>query len=189
MTLDEVITRFYTSSVQYEEPRIVARQSVKASAVLLPLTEENGLAALLLCKRSAYLKHHPSQLCFPGGKAEPHDVSLQMTAIRETQEELGIAAHHITPIGTLNKHITLTGFNIFPVVATLSPHAQWHTDSAEVEKAFTITINDLANPENWQTYSLQLAGKTRQLPGYITPHGLLWGATASLVKNFITLLK
>ncbi|CAM3953795.1 NUDIX hydrolase [Pseudoalteromonas byunsanensis] len=189
MTLDEVITRFYTSSVQNKEPRIIARQSVKTSAVLLPLTEDDGLAALLFCKRAAYLKHHPSQLCFPGGKAEPHDTSLKMTAIRETQEELGISPHHITPIGTLNKHVTLTGFNIFPVVATLSPKAHWHTDSSEVETAFTITISELANTQNWQTYPLQLAGKTRQLPGYITPHGLLWGATASLVKNFITLLK
>ncbi|NOU49634.1 CoA pyrophosphatase [Pseudoalteromonas sp. JBTF-M23] len=189
MTLDEVITRFHISALQTDESRVIARQLVKSSAVLMPLIEQNGQAALLFCKRAAYLKHHPSQLCFPGGKAEPQDTNLVMTALRETQEELGISAKNITPLGTLGIHATLTGFTILPVVAKLAPNTQWHTESLEVESAFTIPIAQLSKESNWYTYELQLAGSHRQLPGFITPHGLLWGATASLVKNFIQLIK
>ncbi|BBN82066.1 coenzyme A pyrophosphatase [Pseudoalteromonas sp. A25] len=189
MTLDEVITRFHISALQNNGSREIAQDSVKSSAVLMPLIEQNGQAALLFCKRAAYLKHHPSQLCFPGGKAEPQDCNLIMTALRETHEELGITPEQITPLGTLSLHATLTGFSILPVVARLAPNTQWHTESLEVEHAFTISIAQLSLESNWHTYELQLAGKSRSLPGFITPHGLLWGATASLVKNFIKLIK
>ncbi|CAH9051276.1 putative Nudix hydrolase NudL [Pseudoalteromonas holothuriae] len=189
MTLNEVITRFNTSAVQQNKPHMVARQSVKSSAVLIPLVEQDGQATLLFCKRAAYLTHHPSQLCFPGGKAEPQDKNLVMTALRETQEELGILPSNITPLGTLNIHATLTGFNILPVVAKLAPNAHWHTDSEEVEHAFTLPLTQLVDTKNWHIYELILGGKARQLPGFITPHGLLWGATASLVQNFIALIK
>lgn len=187
MTLTDVVARFHIHAEICKCP--LPQGKVRDSAILLPLVEKNGEAALLFCKRPAYLHHHPSQICFPGGKVEPHDMSKTDTAIRETREELGINPKDITPLGQLKEHHTLTGFSIMPVVATLSNDTTWHTNSDEVDHAFTINISELLNNRNWQSIHVEHAGASRKMDGFLTPHGLLWGATASVVKNFIKLVK
>ncbi|MBE0368729.1 MULTISPECIES: NUDIX hydrolase [Pseudoalteromonas] len=187
MKLSDVIARFHIHADTTSDHQ--PHTSVRDSAILLPLIEEHGEAALLFCKRPAYLAHHPSQICFPGGKVEPSDKSKTHTAVRETQEELGIESQYINTIGQLNEHNTLTGFCIRPIVATLEKHAIWHTKSAEVDHAFTIKLSHLIDHNNWQTMHVEYAGKSRQMDGFLTPYGLLWGATASVVKNFVKLVE
>ncbi|KAF7770194.1 hypothetical protein PCIT_a3180 [Pseudoalteromonas citrea] len=187
MKLSDVVARFHIHTETSKKSIVTGK--VRDSAILLPLVERNGEAALLFCKRPAYLQHHPSQICFPGGKVEPHDTSKTDTAIRETREELGINPKNITPLGQLKEHHTLTGFSIMPVVATLSNDTTWHTNSDEVDHAFIINISALLDSQNWQSIHVEHAGLSRQMDGFLTPHGLLWGATASVVKNFIKLVQ
>lgn len=185
MKLSDIICKFNLSAPLINSK---AFPNTRASAVLLPLLEVDNKAALLFCKRASYLKHHPSQICFPGGKFEQFDPSLQATAIRETNEELGISPSHIQSIGQLPTHSTLTGFTISPIVATLQSQAAWHTDSDEVELVFTISLEQLFDENNWKSIEVQLGGKPRQFDIFPTQHGLLWGATAKLVKNFAQLV-
>jgi 8-oxo-dGTP pyrophosphatase MutT (NUDIX family) len=187
VTLTDVVARFHIHVDISHCP--LQLNKVRDSAILLPLVENNGQAALLFCKRPAYLQHHPSQICFPGGKVEPSDMSKTDTAIRETREELGINPKKINPLGQLKEHHTLTGFSILPIVATLSNDASWHTHSGEVDLAFIINVSELLNDKNWQSIQVLHAGVCRTMDGFLTSHGLLWGATASVVKNFIKLLK
>jgi 8-oxo-dGTP pyrophosphatase MutT (NUDIX family) len=185
MKLSDILCKFNLSAPLIDSAHF---ENTRASAVLLPLLEVDNKAALLFCKRAAYLKHHPSQICFPGGKFEQFDPSLQATAIRETNEELGICPSHINSIGQLPTHNTLTGFTISPIVATLQSHASWHTDSDEVELVFTISLEQLFDENNWRSIEVQLGGTPRQFDIFPTEHGLLWGATAKLVKNFAQLV-
>ncbi|MFM9481395.1 NUDIX hydrolase, partial [Streptomyces scabiei] len=87
---------------------------------------------ILLCKRPNYLKHHPGEICLPGGKRELNDRNLRHTALRELYEELNINSSHVNVIGQLPEYATLTGFTITPFVGVLNPHTQWLEDPNEV---------------------------------------------------------
>ncbi len=156
----------------------------RASAVMLALIDVQNSAHILLCKRPHYLKHHPGEICLPGGKRELNDPSLRHTALRELNEELNIQAAHVNVIGQLPEYSTLTGFTITPFIGVLQPNTEWFEDRNEVAASFLIPISALINTNNWQPLPFQRFGKTITLEGFPTKHGLLWGATASIIKNF-----
>ncbi|TMP24587.1 CoA pyrophosphatase [Pseudoalteromonas rubra] len=181
MNLQHVISRFSLSDSN-QTPVLGQGQE---SAVLVPLLEVNGEASMLLCKRSAQLRSHPSQLCFPGGKVELQDASVISTALRESQEEIALDPQQVNPVGVLPLHTTLTGFRITPVLAVLNHNATWETCSEEVEQVFTLPLSLLAQQRAWQPVQTQLRGKPVTFNGLMTEHGLLWGATAKIVQQLL----
>ncbi|MCF2860061.1 CoA pyrophosphatase [Pseudoalteromonas sp. SMS1] len=154
------------------------------SAVLVPLIELDGQAHLLLCKRNANLRAHPSQICFPGGKIEAQDNSVQDAALRETFEEINLPRRFVTPLGQLETHSSLSGFHITPILAKVENSATWTSTSDEVDNVFTLSLRDLMDTDQWQTYPTNFRGKAISIKGFMTPHGLLWGATASIITKF-----
>lgn len=181
MNLQHVISRFSLSAS--DQPP--ASGQGQESAVLVPLLEVGGQASVLLCKRSAQLRSHPSQLCFPGGKVELQDKSVITTALRESQEEIALDPLQVNPVGILPLHTTLTGFRITPVLATLAQSASWQTHSDEVEQVFTLPLSLLAQQGIWQPVQTRLRGKTVTFNALMTEHGLLWGATAKIVQQLL----
>lgn len=181
MNLQHVISRFSLSDSN-QTPVLGQGQE---SAVLVPLLEVNGEASVLICKRSAQLRSHPSQLCFPGGKVELQDTSVITTALRESHEEIALDPQQVNPVGVLPLHTTLTGFRITPVLAVLDNNATWETHSAEVEQVFTLPLSLLAQQRAWQPVQTQLRGKAVTFRGLMTEHGLLWGATAKIVQQLL----
>ncbi|MDP2636668.1 MULTISPECIES: CoA pyrophosphatase [unclassified Pseudoalteromonas] len=168
-----------------EQPFVApAHQSRRASAVMLPIIDIQDCAHILLCKRPNYLKHHPGEICLPGGKNEKKDLSLRHTALRELYEELNIKPAQIRVAGKLPNYSTLTGFTITPFVGFLDSKTQWAADPSEVAASFLVPIHTLADASNWEPIPFQRFGQQRTLEGFRTPHGLLWGATASIIKNF-----
>ncbi|MDN3380011.1 MULTISPECIES: CoA pyrophosphatase [unclassified Pseudoalteromonas] len=185
MNSQQILARFQLSVAANSQPLITHPQKTRrASAVMLPLIDINNSAHILLCKRPHYLKHHPGEICLPGGKRELNDKNLRDTALRELYEELNINSTHVNVIGQLSEYATLTGFTITPFVGVLNPHTQWLEDPNEVAASFLIPISALINTDNWQPIPFQRFGKTLTLEGFSTSHGLLWGATASIIKNF-----
>ncbi|WP_125784472.1 CoA pyrophosphatase [Pseudoalteromonas rubra] len=182
MNLQHVISRF---SLGGSTLTSVSGQG-QESAVLVPLLEVDGEASMLLCKRSAQLRSHPSQLCFPGGKVELQDASVITTALRESQEEIALDPQQVNPVGVLPLHTTLTGFRITPVLAVLDRNASWETQSDEVEHVFTLPLSLLAQQQAWQPVQTQLRGKTVTFNGMMTQYGLLWGATAKIVQQLLS---
>jgi len=156
----------------------------RASAVMLPIIDIDNHAHILLCKRPTYLHHHPGEICLPGGKFEVSDITLRTTALRELREELNIAQSNVNVLGHLPEYSTLTGFSISPYVGLLSKGTTWKNDYNEVQASFLLSVTELNNEANWQPLPFQRFGKTVILQGFKTPHGLLWGATASIIKNF-----
>ncbi|MBE0386691.1 NUDIX hydrolase [Pseudoalteromonas luteoviolacea] len=156
--------------------------------MLVPLIELDGQAQLLLCKRNANLRAHPSQICFPGGKIEAQDTSVQDAALRETFEEISLSRKHVTTLGELETHSSLSGFHITPILAKVENNATWVLSSDEVDNVFTLSLSDLMDPRQWQSYPTNFRGKAISIKGFMTPHGLLWGATASIITKFTSTL-
>ncbi|WP_404339412.1 NUDIX hydrolase [Pseudoalteromonas mariniglutinosa] len=184
MNSQYLITRFTLNQPLKAVTPVDQRAKKTASAVVLPLIDVNKQAHILLCKRAAHLTHHPSEICLPGGKFEKNDKNLRDTALRELYEELNISTHNVTVHGQLKQYSTLTGFSITPYVCTLRASTEWVVDHNEVAASFLVPVNALLQPENWQPLPLQLYGRTVILDGFATSHGILWGATASIIKNF-----
>lgn len=184
MNIDKVVAQFLLSpNIRHQHADI---RTLKQSAVLIPIVAIDEQAQLILCKRSPHLASHPSQICFPGGKVEQQDVTLINTALRETAEEIHLATNEAQVLGTLPAMHTLSGYQITPVVANINRTASWSTQSDEVAHTFMVPLAALANSSNWQQLTLRYRGKDISLEGFMTPHGLLWGATAKIIQQLLT---
>ncbi|SFC64069.1 NUDIX hydrolase [Pseudoalteromonas denitrificans] len=155
------------------------------SGVLVPLCDINNKLHVLLCKRPSYLKHHPGQICFPGGKLEKSDMSLQDTAIRETHEELGIIKSEINLLGQMNSYWTLTGFEIKPYIGVIDANVTIIPQKNEVVDTFFLPFNALTQKNNWIDLNFTRNHKKIILKGFMTEYGLLWGATAQIILNLV----
>jgi len=180
---EHIMARFQLSPITAPNQLKDTRKK-RASAVMLPIIDIDNHAHILLCKRPTYLHHHPGEICLPGGKYEQSDIKLRTTALRELKEELNIAPSNVTVLGQLPEYSTLTGFSISPFVGLLNKATTWENDHNEVQASFLLSLSDLSNDANWQPLPFQRFGKTITLQGFATQHGLLWGATASIIKNF-----
>ena len=183
LNTDFIKTRFQLSPTAAPN-QIKDSRNKRASAVMLPIIDVAGQAQILLCKRPTYLHHHPGEICLPGGKFEASDKTLRTTALRELKEELNIAHKDVNILGNLPEYSTLTGFSIRPYVCVLNKNTHWVNDHNEVQASFLLSLNELSTEANWQPLPFQRFGKEITLQGFVTPHGLLWGATASIIKNF-----
>ena len=154
----------------------------RPAAVLVPIVMRETLT-VLLTERSAHLPSHAGQIAFPGGKLEPHDAGPLGAALRETEEEIGLARSHISPVGYLDNYRTGTGFHIVPVVGLVEPTFELDVDTSEVASVFEVPLSFLMSPLNHQHHQREWRGRVRTY--YAMPFGerYIWGATAGMLKN------
>lgn len=162
--------------------------NLKKAAVLIALVErENGLH-IILTERAMHLRHHPGQVSFPGGKHELFDLTLQQTARRETEEEIGINAKFINMIGELPSLDTTSGFQVSPFIAFVDSAFTLKIDPQEVKSVFEIPLSFLLDNKNFYRQHL-FANKKRHFTYCISyQNHLIWGATAQILKNLQLLL-
>lgn len=168
-----------------------------SAAVLLPLvTYADGLR-LVLTRRCEHLRDHAGQISLPGGRAERQDGTLEATALRETEEEIGLAPSFIEVLGRLPTYTTVTSYNVTPIVALVRPGFELTLDEGEVAEAFEVPLQFLMAPANHQHHEFDFAGGRRQflsMPWRNTTAGLagheyfIWGATAAMLRNFYCFL-
>ena len=166
-----------------------------AASVLLPLVEREEGLSLLLTRRTDHLRDHAGQISFPGGRREPEDADAAATALRETEEEIGLMRQYIEIIGTLPHYTTVTNFVVTPVVALVAPGFDLAPDPFEVAEAFEVPLAFLMNPAHHQRHALEWQpGDRREFlampwhpPGRPQPH-FIWGATAAMLRNFYRFL-
>ena len=106
------------------------------AAVLVPLVLRGHELTVLLTQRTKHLSHHPGQVSFPGGRCEPDDADAVATALRETEEEIGLHHKHIEVIGQLDHYQTGTDFLVTPVVSFVTPPFELRPDPNEVDEIF-----------------------------------------------------
>ncbi|MFN2644514.1 MAG: CoA pyrophosphatase [Burkholderiales bacterium] len=157
--------------------------AVTAAAVLVPvITHAHGLT-VLFTRRTVHLKAHSGQVSFPGGRAEPNDATPEATALREAEEEIGLAPSRVEVIGRLPEYLTRTGFRVTPVIGLIEPPLELLPDAREVDEVFEVPLAFLMDPQNHQRATRELAGRT--VGYYVIEHEgrTIWGATAGMLVN------
>jgi 8-oxo-dGTP pyrophosphatase MutT (NUDIX family) len=161
-------------------PKKITGENLKASAVLMPIFHNRGQYHVLFTERSDEVVFHKGQVCFPGGTREPSDSSLLQTALRESQEEIGLEAEDIEILGELDDILTfVTNYVISPFVAFIPYPHSLKTDGREVKGAFSVPLSFLMDEANFKqdSYAYEYEGH------------IIWGATARILRQFVDLLK
>ena len=163
-------------------------KELRSSAVLLTLFQTEKEWFLILIKRTSDGGVHSNQMAFPGGKYENTDASIQYTALRETEEEIGISKDKISVIKQLSKmYIPISGFKVFPFVGILKNEPQISLNNAEVEDIYYIPIKDFSE-KNSKSEKISVRGHQIFTPFYYIQNQIIWGATAMIISEFIELI-
>lgn len=165
----------------------VSESDRRKAAVLFPVVAGDELSVILTL-RTSNLSSHAGQIAFPGGKLDRGEDVLD-TALREAEEEIGLARAFVEPIGYLDWYRTRTGFLVSPVVALVRPGFQLRANPAEVEDVFEVPLAFLMDKTNHATHRRRWRGQDRSF--YAMPYGerYIWGATAGMIKNLYDKLR
>lgn len=158
-------------------------RALTAAAVLVPLVLRPDGLTVLLTQRTEHLLNHPGQISFPGGRSEPEDAGPVETALREADEEIGLARAHVEVVGYLDLYQTVTGFLVTPVVALVEPGFTLTLDAFEVAEAFEVPLAFVLDATNHTRGSRRVDGRERYF--YVLPYRerYIWGATAAMLVN------
>ena len=153
------------------------------AAVLVPIVDRADGMTVLLTQRTDHLHHHPGQVSFPGGRMEAGDEHPIATAMRETEEEIGLRRQFLEVAGYLDLYKTVTGFLVTPVVAFVATGFELSLDTFEVANAFEVPLSLVMDPDNYLLESRVLRGMTRRY--YVIPYEdyRIWGATAAMLVD------
>jgi len=164
------------------------RKELSPAAVLVPIVAHPEGETVLLTKRTDHLRTHSGQVSFPGGRVETGDKGPVETALRETEEEIGLHRSHIEVIGALDIYETGTGFAITPIVGIVRPGFSLVLDDYEVADAFEVPLDFFLDPANHTMQATEWQGAMRHY--YDMPYDgyRIWGATAGMLVNLHQIL-
>ena len=196
--LEITITNYLPGEESQQKMRVNYDQSIelpfsknnsKASAVPILLYLEDNEIHFFLTKRSNELEHHKGQISLPGGTQEENE-ELTHTALRETQEEIGINKTSISIIGSMTPlFVPVTGFMIHPFVGYSSNKLEPTPDPSEVEAIFSVNISDLLNETNQTIEKRNIRGYDVEVPYFKLNNYEVWGATSMILSEFRDLIK
>ena len=157
------------------------------SAVLVPLYRDAEGTRLVLTRRRADLRRHAGEISFPGGRRDSEDRDLTETALREAEEEIGLAREQARLLGELPATSTFaTNYLIHPFVASIPAGVAWQLSPREVDAVLELSVSDLSAGRSVTT--LERRGFTFQTDAYIVGEHLVWGATARIIEHLLAQL-
>ena len=171
------------------QARMIAPDMVpKPAAVLVPVVARDSGLTVLLTQRTSHLARHAGQVAFPGGRIDDTDETPVAAALRETEEETGIARAFVEPLGFLDTYLTGTAYRVVPVVAIVRPGFTLTPHEGEVADVFEVPLAFLMNPVHHETHSREFQGRDQFY--YAMPYEgrYIWGATAGMIRNLYTLV-
>jgi 8-oxo-dGTP pyrophosphatase MutT (NUDIX family) len=162
--------------------------ALRPAAVLVPLIDRPEGMTVLLTLRTAHLSAHAGQVSFPGGRVEEQDVDAVATALRETEEEVGLARDLVSIVGRLDTYVTGTGFEITPIVGVITPDYVLAIDPFEVAEVFEVPLSYVLDRRNHNRTERESAGRVRVF--FVLPYQgrNIWGATAGMLVNLAEVL-
>lgn len=164
--------------------RLRAADALRPASVLIPVIDRGAVLTVLFTRRTAHLSDHAGQISFPGGRAEPEDPSTHHTALREAEEEIGLAPRHVDILGSLSEYTTVTGYRVTPVVGLLTPPFDLTPDAFEVDEIFEVPLPVLLDERNHLRHTIVHQGVSRQYFALPYERYYIWGATAGMLMNF-----
>ena len=142
----------------------------------------------MLTQRTAHLNDHAGQISFPGGRVDEADADRIVTALREAQEETGLARDAVEVIGTLPDYDIPTGFRVTPVVGWIEPPVDFAPDPFEVAEVFEVPLAHFLDPANHQRHSDEINGRRRNYYAMPYQQRYIWGATAGMLHSLYQVL-
>ena len=179
-----------TGDMTFQERREYHRalgRTVRPAGVLILLIQRDDALNIVLTQRTAHLHDHAGQISFPGGRYEPEDTDIVATALRESFEEIGTESARIEVVGSLPNYVTVTAYEITPVVATSPPQA-FTCDPFEVADAFEVPLLHILDDGNWRRDSFLREGQRREYWAVPYQERYIWGATAGMLRTFREIL-
>ncbi len=161
---------------------------VTEAAVLVPLVDRSGRLQLLFTQRTPHLDNHAGQISFPGGRVEEADVDREATALRETEEEIGLPRSAVQLLGRLPVYENLSGFRITPVVGWIEPPFELKPDPFEVAAAFEAPLDHFLDAANYQRREFHFRGRHRHYMAIPYEGRYIWGATAGMLYGLCRML-
>ncbi len=157
-------------------------RKLRPAGVLVAISLAQPEPRVILTKRSSFLKHHPGQIAFPGGKQDEGDADVSAAALREAQEEIGLPRGMAEVLGQMPEHETVTSFSVTPVIAILRQEFPIVPEPGEVEEVFSVPLDHVMRPQNYLIESRRWRGQRRYY--FTVPYGpyYIWGATARMLR-------
>jgi len=156
----------------------------RPAAVLIGLREADQ-PHMVFTVRTDHLSSHAGQVAFPGGSTDPSDADAVTTALRETEEEIGLDRALVTPLGYLDCFETVSGFCITPVVASIAAEAKFQMAPLEVAEVFEVPLTFFLEPANLKRYVMDYRGHRREMVEFDYGGHRIWGATAAMLHNLL----
>ena len=180
------------SGIRMKELRVMpADENTKKSAVMILLYPKNNSIYSVLILRAKYNGTHSGQVSLPGGKFEKCDNDFRETALRETQEEIGVDASKINIVGALTKlFIPPSNFFVFPFVGYLNEEPLFYVNKKEVTEIIEYPISMLINKDIVKSKIFEIKNNISFTAPYFDINGkVVWGATAMILSEFKEVLK
>ena len=189
------------SEAQYQLAPLIRKEQVrqafekklvpKESAVLILLYPKNEKWHLVFTQRHSYKGVHSGQVSFPGGKYEKYDPSIESTALRETQEEIGINAEDVKIFGKLtNLYVPPSNFNIHPFVGYVDYLPEFVPQVSEVKEIIECSVENLLAKDIIKQKEITMANGLKIDTPYFNINGkVVWGATAMILNEFVAVMK
>ncbi len=156
----------------------------KPAAVLIPIVAHSGEPTMLFTERASKMRNHAGQVAFPGGRIDETDKSPVATALREAEEEIGLASHHVETLGYLAPYQTGTGYRVVPVVALVTPPFVLQLNPHEVVDTFEVPLSFVMHEPNYRRHRWERDGVVRESWALDYDGHMIWGVTAGILRNF-----
>jgi 8-oxo-dGTP pyrophosphatase MutT (NUDIX family) len=165
-------------------------EQLRAASVLVPLVWWDARWHLLYTRRTETVQSHKGQVSFPGGASDAEDDSPTATALREAYEEIGLLPGDVEILGRLNRRPTISQFYVTPIVARVPWPYAFVLSPNEVTRVFTVPLDWLADPANWEERPRVVLGGYYQGVIYYQPYDneIVWGITARITLDFLEAL-
>ena len=170
--------------------RLAARPAVtrtewpaRPAAVLVPLFERADGLHVLLTRRTEHVSSHKGQVAFAGGKVDPEDIDRVDTALREAEEEIGLAPSLVEVVRAVDLYRTITGYTVTPVIGVIPPDLPLVPNPHEVASIFEVPLAFLLDPANHLQVEVDWNGEPRHYWEMHYGEHRIWGATAAMIVN------
>ena len=165
-----------------------SEQFTQQAAVMVLITDEPD-PQLVFTLRAKHLNSHAGEVCFPGGRWELQDATLLASALRETEEEIGLPAITLEVLGALPVRQTRLGIKVTPFVARIPADYPFVPNPCELDVVFTVPLTQLLTDLQIRLDSFEHHNKTYQVPAYAYQHYEIWGFTAAVTAELLGLLR
>lgn len=172
---------------RYTPKRLQPTLALPQAAVLMPLTRSEH-PELILTRRADDLSTHAGEVAFPGGRRDPTDSDLLHTALRESQEEVGLDPHCVQIAGSLSQLVSRHGIEVTPYVGIVPQGLSYSANAEEIDSIFSVPLDFFAEDARETTHRIDYLGQSWYVPSYRFHDYKIWGLTAVMVVELVNLL-